>query len=313
MKLRGYRKFLSILLATAIIISGSPSISAEAAGTIRLDSRKILSVANKNATLANGSQVTATNLGAMCIVGSTLYCIKTNGDNKASVLYTITKYNTSSAQTTWKEIKNSSKKVESIGHANGMAYYNGYFYIATMKSHGEGSQVVKINKSGVIVANYYSQLTYSVHSITYYKNGYFIAGISSDKSGYRRYGVIKFEGNKIIRDKVFYVLNDSNWNGQDIHFEDNQFCIIRTPKNQQMIKNKILLIILDNSIVNGKIYEPDAIIMADAQNGESIYEIESMDMVYDKWIVCANCDSVKKDGIYELSGFEYVLDLIPRN
>lgn len=294
------KKKVFSLLIFALILSVSLSNSVHAATIISSStSKRIASINSNKVTLANGSKVNCTNLSGICIVGSTMYCVKINGDNNAAILYTVTNYNTSSAKTTWKVITNNKGKVDqTLGHVNGMTYYNGYFYLAT----GTKKKVVKVNKSGRVVDSYASASP--IYSITYSKSGFFIVGISNS-GNYKRYAVSKLENGKVDQKKVFYVLNESDCASQDIKFSNGNFYIIRSYKNSagHLNKNKILVLDLSKIIVNEKVYSPYQIITSNKTSVKK-YELESLDLVNGKIIACANygtTDGTGVDGVFQIN------------
>ncbi len=295
MKLRKIKFSLCIMLIVALLISSNANLAQAAASYKRL-----VGVGSKKVTLENGTQVSCHNLGTMCVVGSTVYCIKTDNGNNASTLYAIAKYTTTPA-TTSKVITNSSNKIVSLGHANGMTYYEGSFYIATARQPGKGSQIVKVSKSGIIEAEYVAD--YEVSSISYCRAGYFIVNAPSNKPGYLCYAVGKISGNKFTSNRFFYVKDAVNCFGQDTHYEDGTFYIVRTVNEAQLKKNKILMVDLSDTILNNKMYSSKTLNINDTSSAIK-FEIESLDIVSGtKMRFCINgitSDNTSNDAIYTI-------------
>ncbi len=292
MKSRKSKVLLSIVLVAVLLFSNSNTIPAQAeTGSYT----RLCNVPDEEVTLKDGkTKVKCTNLGTMCIVDSTLYCIKTDSTDSASVLYIIKNYTSSSATITKKTIKNKSGQVTSIGHGNGMTYYNGSIYVATMIGSGSGSQIVRINTSGVIQEGF--TYNHSISSISYSRGGYFIVNGKQDTTGYRKYDVVSLASGKASRYKSFYVKIADNRISQDTHYEDGTFYIVRTVDDGNLNKNKLIIVDLSATIVDGKKYSYDVVDINGSGSGK--FEIESLDIAGGKVIACANSGT---DGIFKLS------------
>lgn len=242
-----------------------------------------------------------TNLGTMQIVGNDIYCLKSNNEGTASVLYRITNYKTAPKIAAQYLVKQGSS-VASLGKANGMAYYNGLFYVATMKTPSQGNQIIAISKEGVIKEKYKCTSEgsdFKVTAITYYQNGDFI--IKSSKG----FSTVKLLNGEIKFGTTFSVdiLKTPEVSSQDIHFEEGYLYVVQSIKSASESytkRNRILKISLKNGVTAGIKYSPSDILIDNSTSSNTTqYELESVDLVGTTKYVCVNVlGNGKTDGIY---------------
>lgn len=300
----GKSKLLAMILALigqVVLVNPSPAYAATSDKT--LSKTQLIEVKNKTVTNSENEKVVCADIGAMCVIGTTLYCIKTDIASTTTALYTIKNYAKSNASTTSTLITNVDGQPAYLGHANGMTYYNGNFYIATMEKPSDSNyQITEVSITGEVLNEY--KLNKTVYSIAYFKDDSFIVGISSDKTNCRKYGVVKFDGTNFSFTKTFYVSNTGFGTGQDIEYSDGIF-YIPTWDAESKVKNKILRVNLSKDIVDGTTYIPQINLLSNtSKNPTLIYEIESLDIVGGKIICCTNhatTSSYNKDAIYKLS------------
>lgn len=240
-----------------------------------------------------------TNLGAMCINGSTLYSLKTNSDNNKTALLTTTDYSSSSRHTS-----QTGKTFNNMNHANGMAYYNGALYVATMNDKTEPIKIVKISTEGEEIDTY--TCARNISAITYYENGKFIVSLGPSGS-YRRYGIGYFSDQNFVIDFTFDVSTINAYpTAQDIHYEDG-FLYIPTSDKESKYKNKILKVNIGSSLTGTEIFESNDIKIAqidyNCDGKDVLFEIESLDINTKGTLVyCVNANAkCGSDGIYKLT------------
>jgi len=310
------KTFLVVLLFVGCM--GISSV-AQAAADIPVTSMshvKVVTVPNVSATPNGGSSVNCSNLGALCELGTVAYCVKVDSTDSVAVLYKVKNIEgTIGAQSiTSTPIKTASGSVVSLGHANGMASYQGSLYIASGKALvGENSQIFKVSTVGVIEGKYKVRDSNGqerrVLAISSFRNDQFllrldpVGGVSST---YREYAAASIGSDGYFEIQKYFTVPvvDAYELTQDIYYSGGRMYLVSNAKSEQgyTVYNRIQVINLSAVLIDGGVYYPEEYLQ-DNSIGETTekYELESMFIgSTGKIYACANAvfSSVGSDGVY---------------
>ena len=262
--------FLALILIVAISVT---SVNAE---TLSVNHKKIVGVPDYgNCTSAQGMEV----------VGGNLYAIKHDGNGKTAFIKILDFV--SSPKTTKYYVKNSSGNVLDLKKPNGIAYYDGDFYIPTTKSPGDGSQVLAVSSKGVLTKKLTADK--AITSITYYKSGQFIVGASQPSDGIRKYYIATISGTKINLGLSFTVKVAKGYVGNDITYTEGNLYIpmFNDIRPATLYQNRIYTVNLSSGITAGKEYSSSRTLIDNGSKG-SQYEIEGTDIANGKTYIITN-------------------------
>lgn len=238
-----------------------------------------------------------TNFSAIAITGKTLYGLKVHTNDNAGVIYKVTNFSKSKKRKMKAMPIKQGGKVISVGHANGMEYYKGTLFLATLNAPGQGAQIIATSTSGRVKKNYYLDKTIS--SITYFRNGNFILGAGLKKidgKQCRRYYVAKYVGGKFEIGKTFYV--NTCLSGQDIHYRKGKLYIVAfDSKTGGRVKTSyIYRINIKSPVKDEGIYHiRRTIISRSISKRTSLFELEGIDF-YGSRIYCSTNVTRKGNG-----------------
>lgn len=249
-----------------------------------------MSTITKRISLTRTTRVPDTNrdsnFGGIACNGKTVYCCKTN---QAETHTTIHKFSSYKDQTSEK------KRFAGLGHANGMAFWNGHLYIPAWGQ--------KHNVGGIFKVNFEKgtkkRLTGPAAScLAHLKDEYFIIRTKTSGS-IMTFAVIKMGENSYKKVKEFKVKNPQYKNyhtNQDIGFHNGKIFIMQTSSNLR--GNAILIAKIGSSvesIVAGKTYVPYKVWLTATSSNK--YEAETMDVDSDgNYLFGMNTPT---DGIYK--------------
>lgn len=276
---------------------------------INIDCNKGVKIETPNFIGSDGNPHGYINPGAFAMNGMKAYCLKTytgsslaDKKNKASVLMS------SSNVATEEFIRVGTNELTTMGHGNGMTYYEGALYVAAYNKDfkPEQRQIAKIGTDGYLKETFESD--YILGSISYYGDGQFIAGDYETRDVKYSYepifyiGTLDDDRKKFIKNSQFCVENpvydtsnpDSNLL-QDIHYspEHGLFYCVKTGDIERIYR-----------------VTPDQIEKADPAEpitpkeayipGASVGEVESFAIGSDgKMYFAENNDDKENNGIYD--------------
>ena len=305
------KKTVIVMLVMTVLLVGVFNCSFASATTVKtLSKKKVINIPD----YVPANRGSCSSMQGLAHAEGKLYCLKAGNDSvpeakKAATLFEVTKFISNPSITAKMPIKKDGS-VRNLGHANGITYFNNRFYIATMKTPGNGSQIIEVSLKGNIT----NQITFSssVSSIAYYSGDYAIINLPSRKSGCRTYGLAKVVGSSMVLDetRTFNVPNDTAYVGQDICYKNGYFYRVTSklePKKNGYIpykKNRIYRYDLKAGIVKDKTYEPDIIYNSNSTSSATgCYELESMIVTSTgEMFACANVLTNGKgtDAIFKL-------------
>ncbi|MCB6992372.1 hypothetical protein LI177_02580 [bacterium 210820-DFI.6.37] len=278
------------------------TITATAATIANTNKYKLVSVPNKD---------NCVDFGTFCINGSTAYALKTemtDTSTSKSALYKITNFADSSKATIA-----STKVISNLGHGNGMAYYDGYLWVATSTD-----EVVKMTTSGEIKKRYKTPDGVKVSGITYCRGGKFIVSVGNKINGaYTTFKTAEIdETNKtLIYKKTFKIkaptLKDTydRVTPQDHFYNSTDKCLYMVYSQRKIGDsnsryNFVFKVNLSDTIVDGQTYTPTKKFRIHAgSSNTTLFEAESWAMVGTTKYCCFNIKTNGKsaDAIYKIT------------
>ena len=229
-----------------------------------------------------------TNLGGIATDGTKIWVIKTYKGETKSVIY---EFDSIKATTP------SRHTIETCGHGNGLAFYNGYLYVPCWGETKSHKYIKRINVKDWTTKNLTG--TFAPSNITYWKDGLFLirTGWNSNHSTITM-AVVQMGSASFSVLRKFYLKNTKYGSGyktgQDIGFCNGQLMIPVTTSN--VLKSAILCYDIGNP-VSGKTYSPSSVLLT---SNTSKWEVESLCSLSDKSLIFGM--NTSSDGAYYVEG-----------